>query len=359
MITSNYFISCVLGSATVASSFVLLPGHFNSTRNGTAINSTGHATGQMTRTSLADSTLSSLHTSGLVLPSAQSYSTNDIELPPTVSSRSEVITTTSSSWIHNIAKPRNSTVLALATSSESHTTAALSSSSTGTAITTIIPQTAHSSTGYALTTIGPRSSSIVVRPVKPLYYSNTTSGLSSGASTSKISSTGSFYTTSNSGPLPTVTEPPQWSPISNSTQIRVSTSSDLESPSSSLLFGSSQGSNRTLASLSIPGSPSNVSSLPSMHSSSLLQSEPAPIITPAATLNTTPIIQPTFVMNMSQFPAINTSVLISTTQSSGVPLGPGTPFRFANFTPNWNDSSYLIPSNARLGASNSEPLIHD
>ena len=358
MITSNFLIGCVLGSATVASSFALSPGHFNSTRNGTAINSTGHATGHMTRTSLAASTLPSLHTSVLVLPPAESYSTDNIDLQPTASSRSEAITTTLSSWIHNIAKTRNSTVPALATSSESHTTAALSSSSIGTVIMTKIPQTAHSSTGYAITTIGPRSSSSIFRPEKPLYYSNTTSGLSSGASTSRILSTGSFYTASNSGPLPTVTES-QWSPIPNSTQIWGSTSSVLESPSSSLLSDSSHGSNRTLASLSSLANPSRLSSLPSVYSSSLLHFEPAPINTPATILNTSPIIQPTFITNMSQFPAINSSVSISSTQSSSVPLGPGTPFRFANFTPNWNDSNYLIPSNARLGASNSEPLILD
>lgn len=349
MITSNLFIGCVLGSATVASSFALSPWHFNTTRNGTAINSTGHTTRRTTTILLPESTVSLVHTSIVVLPSTESHVSEQIEIPLTASSRSGVFTTNSSSWLPNVAKPWSSTVPEFATSSESKATAALSSNSKATADTTGTPQTAHSSTRYAITTIGPRSSSSIVRPAKPLYYSNTTSGYSSEVSISRISPSGSFYTASNPRPSPTVTEPPQWSPTSNSTHI------DLRSPSSSLLFGSLQGSNRTLPSLETLANPSNVSSLPGINSSSLLQSESISTLAPATTLNSSHTVHPTLVMNISQVPAIKSSVLISTTQPSGVPLSPGTPFRFANFTPNWNDSNYLIPSNARLGASNGEP----
>ena len=358
MITSTLLLSCVLGSATVASSFASSPWHLNTTRNGTAINSTGHATGSIAIIPLGPTTLPPVQTSVLVLPSTESYSSSIIETPFTASSDPKVINTLSSRWIPDVAKPRSSTIPPLATSSGSHVGAALSSNSIGTEKTTGTPQFANSSTSYAITTIGPPSSSSIVRPQIPLSYSNTTSGYRSEVYTGRIPPTGSFYTTSDSKPLPIVTEPTKWGPISNSTQIRVPTSSDPTSPTTSLSFDSLQGSNRTLASLSSLASLSDISPLSSIDSSNLLHSGPTPTLAPAIILNTSYVVQPTPVMNVSHLPALNNSVSISTTISPSVPSGPGTPFRFANFTPNWNDSSYLIPSNARLGGTNSEPLIY-
>ena len=354
MIRLSLFISCILGSATVVSSFALSPGHLNVTRNGTAINSTGHATGRTTRISLPK------WTSVLVLPSTENYLSENTGTPLTASSKPEVVATISPSGITNVEESWSSTVPSLATSSdESRSRAAFSSDSTRIASKIWTSQTAHSSTGYAIRTIGPRSSSSIVPPAKPLYYSNSTSGVSNEVSASRISPSGSIYTASNFRPSPNVTEPPQSSPIFNLTQIQDPTSSAPEIPSSSLLFGLSQGSNRTLTSLSSFGKPSNVSSLPSINSSSLIQSERTSILAPATTMDSLHIIQPSSFLNISQMPALNSSVSIFTTKSPSVPSGPGTPFRFANFTPNWNDSNYLIPSNARLGPTNRELLTHD